>query len=107
MHTPTTLYSLLKDLFTLRSLEYRYWSARSCGGARKSLVLYRRSAGQGDNGHSLTQRRIGTPSRVAKAKRQQIASAKQAYWRLSLHKAVHHLEGIWRLAKWAHTKGHL
>jgi len=44
---------------------------------------------------------------ASRAKRQQIASAKQAYWRASVHKAATSTEGIWKLAKWARTKSHL
>ena len=44
---------------------------------------------------------------ASKAKRQQIASAKQAHWRQSVHEASVSTEGIWRLAKWARTKSHL
>lgn len=40
-------------------------------------------------------------------KKQCIASAKQAYWRKSVHEASISKEGIWKLAKWARTKSHL
>ena len=41
------------------------------------------------------------------AKRQRIASAKQAHWRRSVHEASISKEGIWKLAKWARTKSYL
>lgn len=44
---------------------------------------------------------------AAAAKRRQVASAKQAHWRKSVHEAAVSTEGIWKLAKWARTKSHL
>jgi hypothetical protein len=44
---------------------------------------------------------------AAAAKRQQIASAKQAHWRKSVYEAAVSTEGIWKLARWARTKSHL
>jgi hypothetical protein len=40
-------------------------------------------------------------------KQKAIAKAKQACWREGIHKAATSLKGIWKLAKWACTKGHL
>ena len=45
--------------------------------------------------------------KAAVAKRQRIASAKQAHWRKSVHEAAVSTEGIWKLARWARTKSHL
>jgi hypothetical protein len=44
---------------------------------------------------------------ASKAKRQRIASAKQAFWRKSVHEAAVSSGGIWKIAKWARTKSHL
>jgi hypothetical protein len=40
-------------------------------------------------------------------KQKVIAKAKQACWREGIYKAATSLKGIWKLAKWACTKGHL
>ncbi len=44
---------------------------------------------------------------ASKAKREQIAKAKQAHWRNKVHEAAESPEGVWKLAKWACTRGHL
>ena len=46
-------------------------------------------------------------TKATTAKKQLIASAKQAYWRKSVYKASISREGIWKLVKWARTKSHL
>ena len=44
---------------------------------------------------------------ISRAKRNQIARAKQKYWRESVYNTANSAEGIWKLARWACTKSHL
>jgi hypothetical protein len=57
--------------------------------------------------HNRTEHNWDDYVTALKAKRQRIASAKQAHWRKSVHEAAVSPEGIWKLAKWARTKSHL